>query len=103
MTKAEIKDILRIGRIAASLEAKGVNVTFPRKAHYFNMRFDCYGRLQDGKVRYSTRWEVAGNTYPIKEILKGAGFRWDRGEKCWHSKDGWTTELGATILRALAS
>jgi len=102
MTRNEIQDILRIGRIAKSLEANGINVSFPRKAHYYNMTFH-YGRLQDGKVRYTTRWEVKGNTYGIKEILKGAGFRWDGGEKCWHSKDGWTTELGATILRTLAS
>ena len=101
MNKEQVKSILRTGRISASLEANGIKVSFPRKAHYYNMRFVC-GRLHDGKVRYTTRWEVSGNTYGIKEILKGAGFRWDRAEKCWHSKDGWTTELGATILRALA-
>lgn len=33
------------------------------------------------------RYEVAGNTYPIREALKEIGFRWDGEEKVWYTWD----------------
>lgn len=29
---------------------------------------------------------VTGNTYPVRSILKAAGFRWNRGSKSWTYK-----------------
>ncbi|MEM6791533.1 MAG: hypothetical protein AAF715_28710 [Myxococcota bacterium] len=26
---------------------------------------------------------VSGNTYPVREYLKAAGYRWDRDDKVW--------------------
>ena len=47
---------------------------------------------------------VTGNTFPIKDILKAAGFRWSRPSKSWRFKtvSYLTLDMGA-ICRALAS
>lgn len=34
------------------------------------------------------RYVAQGNTYPIKDILKSFGFRWDADLKVWYIKDG---------------
>ena len=46
---------------------------------------------------------VKGNTYPIKDLLKKAGFRWDGGNKTWSIGAGsFTDEMIAQMVRVFA-
>ena len=68
------------------LEAKGLKVSYRKHLlRITNTRWH-YGRLQDGTCHYQHQTTVAGNTYPIKETLKAAGYRWDPTDKLWARK-----------------
>ncbi|ABC44521.1 ribonuclease H family protein [Salinibacter ruber] len=45
------------------------------------------------------RYEVAGNTYPIRKALKQIGFRWDAEEEIWYTWDPekWDQVFGPVI------
>jgi len=40
--------------------------------------------------------KITGNTYPAQEMLKKAGFAWDRNAKAYFGSDGALTELKRT-------
>lgn len=67
------------------LEAKGLKVSYRRHLlRITNTRWSHGGtRLQDGTCHYQHQTTVSGNTYPIKETLKAAGYRWDATDKLW--------------------
>jgi len=101
MSRQIIENIFRYNRIQDSLETKGIAIRGRAKATYSNMKFDGYGRLQDGRVSYAQRYEISGNTFSVKEVIKSAGFKWDAGDKVWHSAE-YNDTIGAKILRFLA-
>ena len=102
VTREKVKFALRAARIGESLRRRGLEIKCVRKEHYSKLRFDCYGRLQDGRVRYSHRMEASGRTYPVRGVLKAAGWRWDGGAKVWHAgPDDYSAELGGKLCRAL--
>lgn len=67
------------------LAAKGLKVTY-RKAllRITNTRWSHGGRLQDGTCHYQMQTTVEGNTYPVKDSLKAAGYRWHPGDRLWY-------------------
>ena len=86
MNKAFIKKVIRFARISDSVKAKGVEIKHERKlVKMTNVQMN-YGRLIDAKCYYQRRWTITGNTYPIRQLLKGYGFRWDAATKSWWIK-----------------
>ena len=97
-----VATIFKAVRTFNSLKAKGVEVNRVQHHHYYNMKFDGYGRLQNGMVRRSYRTEVSGKTFGIKEVLKAAGYRWDASKKVWWSSEVMDAFLAGQLIRAMA-
>lgn len=73
---------------AEAIEAAGLKVTYRKHLiRVSNVRWH-YGRLQDGTCHYQHQTTVAGNTFPVKDALKAAGYRWDAGDKLWYRPMG---------------
>lgn len=101
--KQTVKNVLRTARIHSRLNDAGIVVKLEEKRTYSNLRFNC-GRLVDGKVSRSYRLEVSGNTWQMRDLLKGAGFRWDPKAKVWHAAPKTKTgTLCAAMVRRLAN
>lgn len=99
-----VTDVNRAQRIGNSLNTAGITMKLVEKRNYHSMRFDGYGRLQDGKIRITHRIEVSGNTYQVRSVLKAAGYRWDAKSKVWYAKpNAPMNSVGAAILRTLAN
>jgi len=65
------------------IEAAGLKVSYRKHLlRVSNVRFH-YGRMQDGTCHYQHQTTVAGSTYPVKDALKAAGYRWDATDKLW--------------------
>lgn len=67
-----------------ALTAKGLKVSYRKHLlRITNTRWH-YGRLQDGTCHYQHQTTVEGNTYPVKDSLKAAGYRWDATNRLWY-------------------
>ena len=47
-----------------------------------NVIFRC-GQLYDGTCHYQWQTTIGGNTYPHRDRLRAAGYRWDAQAKVW--------------------
>lgn len=101
------KDFVRTGlqsaRITRKLNAKGIEFTYQTRRDYYNLKFRA-GRLHDGMVKTTNRWEVSGKTYPVRNTLKQYSFRWDPKNKVWYRLgDVDFNAVGGALVRALNS
>lgn len=109
MSKSDIRGlyqtISRSDRISKRLNSLGVFCKVNRHLDKVTNTSWCWGgHLKDGTCHYTNRVEFSGNTFPVKDLLKSKGFRWDAEAKCWwkaRSKDESYTELSVEIIREL--
>jgi hypothetical protein len=71
--------------IALSDKIKAAGLTLSYRKHLQRLsKVRVYaGRLQDAVCHYELQVTIAGNTYPVKDALKAAGYRWDAGSQLW--------------------
>ena len=70
-------------RALDKLAAQGITIRQHRNLDKMTNQQWVGGRLNDALCHYSRRWEVAGQTYAIRELLRAWGFAWDPARKCW--------------------
>ena len=82
--KSISKKIFRSLRIKARLNAAGITTSHKRRLmRMTNVRMASNGRLADATCHYRNAWEVTGNTYGIRDVIKSVGGTWDAENKCW--------------------
>lgn len=103
------RELIRHARVCESIRAKGITYRIERRLVDITDPVYAYRghgkELIGGKCHYRNAVEVSGNTYPIKEILKSYGFRWDATEKVWYNAPSFNKygEMAEKILRHLAA
>ena len=82
ITKA-VADMQHGKRVADKLETMGL-VVCSRK-HLLRMSNVSWRgeRLHDGVCHYQWQTTISGNTYPHRDRLRAAGYRWDPQDKLW--------------------
>jgi len=71
-------------RMQDALETAGVEVNVEHHLEKMtNVQTVWGGHLKDATLHYRWRVVVSGNTFPIKDLLKSLGFKWERFEKQW--------------------
>lgn len=81
--KAFYYDIKSCERAKARLEKMGIFLRFERRLIEMTNQQWNGGRLVDALCHYANRYELSGNTYAIRDLLKKWGFTWDVGERVW--------------------
>lgn len=78
------KSIARGDRIKARLTAAGIAIANRRHLQSMTNIKMRGSRLDDATCHYVHRYEISGNTYPIRAELKAIGCKWDAGKKLWY-------------------
>jgi hypothetical protein len=92
-------------RVLDSLESAGVEVKIEKHLDRMtNVQTVWGGHLKDATLHYVWRVVVSGNTFPIKDVIKSLGFKWERYEKQWvrNCKKGPGIESGE-VRKAIAA
>jgi hypothetical protein len=100
------KGIHRAQRISKTLEDYGITMKLEDRWTLRNVRMVYRGRgaeIGDGTIQHNYRYEVSGRTYPVKEILKQHGFRWDPKLKVWWAPASHNNlrTIGSDLIRSL--
>jgi|GEM_PF-5197021 len=67
-------------------QSKPVGQEMPSQSEEGNVPQD-WTLVGKPREKASYRWVARGSTYPVKELLKKAGMRWDPQHKEWHSHE----------------
>lgn len=103
--KQLLQSVIRGQRLKDRLEDAGIVFKHERRLMRMTNIQTCWGgHLKDATCHYRTATEVSGNTFPIKDVLKSNGFKWDHEHKVWYHPNftKWD-EVRSELCRELAA
>lgn len=97
-----IKSAQSSQRALATLAKLGVVVEFEKHLDRVSNVSYCWGgHMKDGKLHYTSRYNVKGKTYGIKDLLSKWGLKWCRQSDCWFIEAKRGVDAGKIAQRIL--